>query len=55
MQYPKAGTTNSAARVGVVSADGGEPVWLDVPGDPRQNYIARLEWAASSTRWCSST
>ena len=48
VQYPKAGTTNSAARAAVVSADGGEPVWLDVPGDPRQNYIARLEWAASS-------
>ncbi|MGH7500087.1 MAG: S9 family peptidase [Gemmatimonadales bacterium] len=48
VQYPKAGTTNSAARVGVVSAEGGEPVWLDVPGDPRNNYIARLEWAASS-------
>jgi dipeptidyl-peptidase 4 len=47
VQYPKAGTTNSAGRVGVVSADGGRPVWLDVPGDPRSNYIARLEWAAS--------
>jgi dipeptidyl-peptidase 4 len=49
VQYPKAGTTNSAARVGVVGADGGDPVWLQVPGDPRNNYIARLEWAASST------
>jgi dipeptidyl-peptidase 4 len=49
VQYPKAGTTNSAARVGVVSAEGGDPVWLDVPGDPRNNYIARLEWAAGSS------
>jgi dipeptidyl-peptidase-4 len=48
VQYPKAGTTNSAARVGVVSADGGPTVWLQVPGDPRENYIARLDWAASS-------
>jgi dipeptidyl-peptidase-4 len=46
VQYPKAGTTNSAARVGVVSAGGGPTVWLQVPGDPRNNYIARLEWAA---------
>jgi dipeptidyl-peptidase 4 len=46
VQYPKAGTTNSAGRVGVVSAGGGRPVWLGVPGDPRNNYIARLEWAA---------
>src|SRR3954471_17653240 len=48
VQYPKAGTTNSAARVGVVSAGGGTPVWLAVPGDPRNNYIARMDWAANS-------
>ena len=48
VQYPKAGTTNSAARVGVVSASGGNTVWLRVPGDPRNNYIARLDWAGSS-------
>ncbi len=48
VQYPKTGTTNSAARVGVVSASGGSTVWMNVPGDPRNNYIARLDWAASS-------
>jgi dipeptidyl-peptidase-4 len=48
VQYPKVGTTNSAARVGVVSASGGATTWLDVPGDPRDNYLARMEWAASS-------
>jgi dipeptidyl-peptidase 4 len=48
VQYPKAGTTNSASRVGVVAASGGPSVWLEVPGDPRNNYIARLDWAASS-------
>jgi dipeptidyl-peptidase-4 len=48
VQYPKAGTTNSAARVGVVSASGGATQWIAVPGDPREHYIARLDWAASS-------
>jgi dipeptidyl-peptidase 4 len=48
VQYPKAGTTNSASRVGVVSAAGGSTVWMNVPGDPRNNYIARLDWAANS-------
>ena len=48
VQYPKTGTTNSAGRVGVVSAAGGKTVWLQVPGDPRNNYIARMDWAASS-------
>jgi dipeptidyl-peptidase-4 len=48
VQYPKAGETNSAVRVGVVSAAGGDTRWLDVPGDPRNVYVARLEWAANS-------
>ena len=48
VQYPIAGTTNSACRVGVVSAEGGSTVWMKVPGDPRNNYIARMDWAAGS-------
>ena len=48
VQYPKVGTTNSAAKVGVVSADGGETVWMKVQGDPRENYIVRMDWAESS-------
>jgi len=46
--YPKAGTTNSAVRVGVVSADGGATRWMSIPGDPRNHYIAWMEWAATS-------
>jgi dipeptidyl-peptidase-4 len=43
--YPKAGTRNSAVRVGVISADGGATTtWMQVPGDPREHYIARLSW-----------
>ena len=48
IQYPKAGTINSAARVGVVPSSGGETVWMELEGDPRNNYPARMEWAASS-------
>jgi len=46
--YPKAGETNSAARVGVVPASGGATRWFDIAGDPRNNYLPRMEWAASS-------
>ena len=46
--YPKAGETNSAAKVGVVSADGGATRWFDITGDPRNNYLPRMEWAANS-------
>ncbi|MGH7581571.1 MAG: S9 family peptidase, partial [Gemmatimonadales bacterium] len=49
VQYPKVGETNSAARVGVVSAAGGATRWLQIEGDPRNHYIARMDWAESST------
>jgi dipeptidyl-peptidase-4 len=51
LQYPKAGETNSACRVGVVRADGGQTgdtLWFEPPGDPRSHYIPRMEWAANS-------
>ncbi|HEX7336928.1 MAG TPA: S9 family peptidase [Gemmatimonadales bacterium] len=48
VQYPKAGEANSAARVGIVAATGGPTRWLQIDGDPRNHYIARMEWAASS-------
>ena len=48
--YPLAGTTNSAVRVGVVNADGkGSVKWMEVSGDPQQNYIARMQWADADT------
>ena len=48
LPYPKAGTTNSAARIGVVDVDGDSDStatrWFDIPGDPREHYIARMEF-----------
>ena len=48
VQYPKVGTTNSASKVGVVEIESKEIKWFKVPGDPRNNYIARMDWAESS-------
>ena len=47
--YPVAGETNSAARVGVVASSGGPTQWFDVPGDPRDHYLPRMEWAGNSS------
>jgi dipeptidyl-peptidase-4 len=47
--YPKAGTTNSAVRIGVVDADGGRTRWMKTPGDPRDTYLARLDWIDAQT------
>jgi len=46
--YPKAGTTNSAVRIGIVDAAGGAPRWVLVPGEPGNTYLPRMEWAEGS-------
>jgi dipeptidyl-peptidase-4 len=48
LQYPKPGSTNSAAAIGVVELRNREIRWIDLPGDPRQNYIPYMDWAANS-------
>jgi dipeptidyl-peptidase-4 len=47
--YPLAGTTNSAVRAGVVDVKDGALKWLPLPGDPRDNYIARVQWVGAKT------
>lgn len=61
-KYPKVGRPNPSCRIGVVSAEpvmptaaplpgfapGHEARWIEVPGDPREHYIARMDWAADS-------
>ncbi len=46
--YPKAGTTNSAVKVGYVAVTGGATTWVEIPGDPRENYLPRMEFIPES-------
>jgi dipeptidyl-peptidase 4 len=48
IRYPKVGGRIASARVGVVAADGGPTIWMQVSGDPREHYIARMDWAGAS-------
>ncbi len=48
LPYPKVGTANSAVRVGVVPSEGGETRWFEIPGDPRNNYLARMDFIPGS-------
>lgn len=43
-QYPKVGTTNSAVSIGIYNVTGGETKYVSLPGDPRENYPARIDW-----------
>ena len=49
VEYPKAGEDPSACRVGVVDIATGRTAWMQVPGDSRQHYIPRMEWADNSS------
>jgi dipeptidyl-peptidase-4 len=48
LPYPKVGTTNSSARIGSISLVNKSTTWMDIPGDPGNNYLARMNWAGSS-------
>ena len=46
--YPKVGTTNSACRVGVIPASGGDTIWFEPEGDPRGHYIPKMGWVEAT-------
>lgn len=48
LPYPKIGTDNSAVKVGVIPAAGGKTRWFAVPGHPKNNYLARMDFIPNS-------
>ena len=44
VEYPKVGETPSSCKIGIIGMKDFSIRWLDVPGDPRQNYIPRMDW-----------
>lgn len=45
VEYPKVGEKPSPARIGVVDITTAQIKWMNVPGEPDENYIIRMEWA----------
>ncbi|MEO8720798.1 MAG: DPP IV N-terminal domain-containing protein [Ginsengibacter sp.] len=50
VEYPKVGWPPSPVRIGVVTVDNDEIKWMNVPGDPAEHYIPRMEWAENSSQ-----
>jgi dipeptidyl-peptidase-4 len=50
-RYPQPGDANPRVRVGVVSASGGQTVWIELPIQAAQDYIPRFGWADANTLW----
>jgi len=44
VEYPTIGQPPSPAKIGVVDIDNGRTTWLNIPGDPQQHYLPRMEW-----------
>lgn len=44
LEYPVAGQNPSSCRVGVVNLSTRQTTWMDIPGDPVQHYIVRMEF-----------
>ncbi len=45
VEYPKVGEAPSPVRIGVLTINGGNIKWMNIPGDARQHYIPRMEWS----------
>ncbi|PZP48724.1 MAG: S9 family peptidase [Pseudopedobacter saltans] len=49
VEYPVVGETPSPTKVGVVNITSGVTTWMNVPGNPAQNYLPRMEWAGNES------
>ncbi|HTN35666.1 MAG TPA: S9 family peptidase [Arachidicoccus sp.] len=45
VEYPVAGQTPSAVKIGVVNITDGKTTWMKIPGDQKEHYLPRMEWA----------
>lgn len=50
IEYPKVGQTPSACKVGIVTINDAKTTWMDIPGDPRQHYLVRMEFIPSTEK-----
>jgi len=48
IEYPKVGEKPSACKIGVVNLADSKTTWMNIPGDPSQNYIVRMEYIPAS-------
>ncbi|MEO7308075.1 MAG: DPP IV N-terminal domain-containing protein [Ferruginibacter sp.] len=48
VEYPKVGESPSPVRIGVVNLSTRYIKWMEIEGDPQQNYIPRMEWSGTN-------
>ena len=48
VEYPKVGQPPSPVRIGVITVANDNIKWMNIPGDPQEHYLPRMEWADNS-------
>ena len=48
IEYPKVGESPSAVKIGVVNISNKRIKWMNIEGDPQQNYLPRMEWSGKN-------
>jgi len=48
VEYPKVGQPPSPVHIGVIMLNTDNIKWMDIPGDPQEHYLPRMEWADNS-------
>ncbi|WP_432410543.1 S9 family peptidase [Rasiella sp. SM2506] len=50
LEYPKVGESPSVCKVGVVQLSDGKTTWMNIPGDPANNYLVRMEYIPTTNK-----
>jgi len=48
VEYPVAGEDPSPAKIGVVDLATAKTKWINIEGDPAQNYLTKMEWSSKN-------
>lgn len=48
VEYPVAGESPSPYKIGVVNVNDTATRWMDIPGNPSQTYLPRMEWTPAA-------
>jgi dipeptidyl-peptidase 4 len=48
VEYPKVGESPSAVKIGVVNVNSKRIKWMNIEGDPQQNYLPHMEWSGKN-------
>jgi dipeptidyl-peptidase-4 len=49
VEYPKAGEKPSSVKIGIINVNSLQTNWLNIPGEPDNNYLVRMKWLSNDS------